>query len=148
VAHEKISSKKVSADSKDRPQAALLAIDLQYSRVQEAEIGEDLFCYHDEYTLTKYGENQMIKFGGSYHNNITGTMVRIMIKSFQRISSSEILHKKFKLFWLSMKKWKARTWFQRYVYTQRRFTKIYCLFLEGEVTSISPDLKIQLGAST
>jgi len=96
LTHEKRPHKKPDADPRDRPQAlqaTLLAIGLEDKSVQEAKIDKDIFCYHDEYTLTRYGENQMIMFGGSHHNNITGAMVRITIKSFQRISLLSFLPK-------------------------------------------------------
>jgi len=70
----------------DEP-ATLLAVDLRDNTVQEAKIkgSESMFNYIEKYTFTKYKDNQIIKFGGEMNSRALDTLIRITVKSFQRI---------------------------------------------------------------
>jgi len=58
-------------------------IDLQNNKIQR-ESGYYYFGRKENYTLTKYGENQIIKFGGEQDKRATNELVWITIDSFDR----------------------------------------------------------------
>ena len=67
----------------------LLAVDLRDNSVQEFETPENLAYSFENYSFTKYKNNQIIKFGGSRCRNVLDRLFLITIESFQRILYSE-----------------------------------------------------------
>ena len=64
-----------------------LAVDMRDDSVQEITIQDESWCFdhswEEKYSLTKYNENQIIKFGKAKSGKITLSL--ITIESFQRI---------------------------------------------------------------
>jgi len=79
--------------------ATILSFNLQDHTVQEAEVDISAFRYQqgyyaycdfirqrDYYSFLKYGENQIIKYGGEYeYFGGAGSMICITVESFERI---------------------------------------------------------------
>ena len=66
----------------------LLAVDLRDNSVQEAEMPASILYSHQDFTFTKYKDNQIIKFGGmDEQEREVGIMIRITVESFKRIIS-------------------------------------------------------------
>jgi len=67
--------------------ATLLAFNLQDHTVQEATgINHTLFVRQGgHYSFLKYGENQIIKFGGLFERHDAARMICITVESFERI---------------------------------------------------------------
>jgi len=63
----------------------LLAVDLRDNSVQEAKVPGKLWEHETGYTLTKYADNQIIKFGGEGSSWCFGEVVQITIESFEHI---------------------------------------------------------------
>ncbi len=66
--------------------ALIFAVDLRDNSVQQTQVSSSIF--HEElvdYTLTKYKDNQIIKFGGEIYGGPSGNVARITIESFERI---------------------------------------------------------------
>jgi len=65
----------------------LLAFDLQDHSIQEATLDESMFPVDiQDFTFTKYKDNQIIRFGGYMEKAKTyAPMVQITIKSLKRI---------------------------------------------------------------
>jgi len=63
----------------------LLAVDLQDSSVQEVHISGGYSVYFENYSFTKYKDNQIIQFGGRRFGQIYDTLILITIESFERI---------------------------------------------------------------
>ncbi len=63
---------------------SLFAVDLRDNSIQETQVPKDMFYHQQDYTLTKYKDNQIIKFGGEKENQVSGTVVQIIIESFKR----------------------------------------------------------------
>ncbi len=67
-------------------QSTLLAVDLRDYRIQKAKIPQDMFCLIEEFTFTKYKDNQIIKFGGKKDGASIGALIQITVKSFERMT--------------------------------------------------------------
>jgi len=64
----------------------VLAVDLRDNSIQKAELGET-FGELMDYTLTKYKDNQIIKFGGGYSRHYRyGSVFKITVESFEPFS--------------------------------------------------------------
>jgi len=64
----------------------VLVVDLRENRVQTAKIkGDRINVENKSYTLTKYGENQLIRYGGQSVDKST-SLTRITITSFERLT--------------------------------------------------------------
>ena len=87
--HSCIPKEQYTQHSNNGQPAAFLVVDLRDNRIQEVPFKRSLFDYHKDYSLIKYNENQILKFGGSseergYYSG-KNNMVMITIKSFERI---------------------------------------------------------------
>ena len=85
--HNNCSEQEFSSDSGWGPENSeppvLLAIDLRDNSVQEVPLGG--FAYREDYTFTKYKENQIIVFGGEQGYQKLRDLSRITITSFRRM---------------------------------------------------------------
>jgi len=61
-----------------------VAFDLNDHSIQEVKLDQSLFSGIAQFSLTKYKDNQILKFGDVWDKTI-GPMVRITIESFERI---------------------------------------------------------------
>ncbi len=82
VVHE--SKSKEDPESLDK-KVFLLAVDLRDNSIQEAQVPDSMFNNEVGYTLTKYKDNQIIKFGGVRCGRPHGDVIQMTIKSFKRI---------------------------------------------------------------
>ena len=62
----------------------LFAVDLRDDSVQQVKIDDDRFVNHGNYTLHKYQDDQIIKFGGQVNTKKIDKIDWITIESFQR----------------------------------------------------------------
>ena len=83
--HEDSSNINKSIPQPNKKRTALLAVDLRDYSVQEAEIG-NRFDFHVDYSICKYKDNQIIKFGGRLNDKTSFQKIDwIKIESFNRI---------------------------------------------------------------
>jgi len=73
-------------DSENHRPATLLAVDLRDNSIQEAELPESMFYYHEDYIFTRWGDNKIVKFGGEKNDRRLGTLVVVTITSFEAFS--------------------------------------------------------------
>ena len=76
-------SKSQYSNSNNHEPAMILAVDLRDNSVKEHDM--DDFYYHEEYSFTKYKNNQIIKFGGIKDGVVLNDILWITIRSFRRI---------------------------------------------------------------
>jgi len=74
-------------DDNEAP-TTLWAVDLREDRVINGFSMDELY-FHQDYTFNKYGENQIIKFGGQNveKQKVFRSLHRIVVNSFKRIIS-------------------------------------------------------------
>jgi len=72
------------SDGESFEPATILAVNLHDNSVQGHKMHD--FYYHEEYSLVKYKDNQIIKFGGKKNKKVLKDILWITIKSFNRNS--------------------------------------------------------------
>jgi len=73
---------------KNKLKLKLLAFDLRDHQIQEAILDDTIFSADiEDFTFTKYKDNQIIIFGGRSMKDrkASGRMIRITVESFKRI---------------------------------------------------------------
>jgi len=73
-------------DSYEDEPATLFAFNLLDHSIQQAEIDSSHFGYQEGYySFLRYGENQIIKYGGTSSKYSPSSFVNITVESFERI---------------------------------------------------------------